>query len=206
MVIMIRLATVQDIPSLKQLIPNSMRTLSVGYYTPAQVESALVHIFGVDSQLIEDNTYYTALSGEQIVGCGGWSKRKKLFGGDQMKSDEDYFLNPAHDAARIRDFFVHPQWARQGIGKRIIQMCEHAAQREGFQAIELAASLPGERLYAAMGYQVTKRFDLTMPDGEVLPSAQMVKSFGDIERVRMPLSPAKYSSSSGEATATVILE
>jgi GNAT superfamily N-acetyltransferase len=138
----------------------------------------LVHIFGVDSQLIEDNTYYTALSGNQIVGCGGWSKRKTLFGGDQVKSDEDNLLNPAQDAARIRAFFVHPQWARQGIGKRIMQMCEDAAQRAGFQTIELVATLPGEPLYAAMGYQSTRRFDVAMPDGEVLPVAQMMKSFG----------------------------
>src|SRR3954463_11647151 len=100
-----RLATAPDIPLLRELIPPSVRALSQGYYTPAQVESALVHVFGVDSQLINDGTYYAALAGGQIVGCGGWSKRKTLFGGDQMKSNEDNLLDPHQDAARIRAFF-----------------------------------------------------------------------------------------------------
>ena len=171
-----RLATLQDVASLQQLIPVSVRALSEGYYTPAQVECALVHIFGVDTQLIVDGTYYVAVEDGQIVGCGGWSKRKTLFGGDQMKAAEDNLLDPATDAARIRAFFVHPQWARQGIGKRIILLCEDAAQMAGFTTMELAATLPGEPLYAALGYQVSKRFDVPMPGGEVLPVAQMVKT------------------------------
>lgn len=176
MSIEIRLSLAQDVSHLKQLIEESVRALSIGYYNPQQIESALVHIFGVDTQLIADGTYYSAVAGEQIVGCGGWSKRKTLYGGDQMKAAEDNLLDPAHDAARIRAFFVHPQWARQGIGKRIILMCEDAARKEGFRSMELVATLPGEPLYAAMGYAVTKRFDVTMPDGEVLPVAHMVKA------------------------------
>ena len=176
MTIVIRLATAQDIPSLKQLIPVSVRALSAGYYTPQQIESALVHIFGVDSQLIADGTYYTAISDDQIVGCGGWSKRKTLFGGDQMKTDVDDLLDPAHDPARIRAFYVHPRWARQGIGRRIIQLCEEAARKDGFHTMELVSTLPGEPLYAAMGYEVTQRFDFAMPDGVTLPAAHMVKS------------------------------
>ncbi len=176
MTIEIRSATAEDIPQLQQLIPQSVRALSEGYYTASQIESALVHIFGVDSQLIADGTYYSAVASEQIVGCGGWSRRKSLFGGDQMKSAEDNLLDPMLDAARIRAFFVHPQWARQGIGKRIIHACEEAARRQGFQTTELVATLPGEPLYAAMGYQVSRRFDVTMPDGETLPVAQMTKS------------------------------
>ena len=175
MAVEIRLAAEQDIPFLKALIPQSVRALSEGYYTAAQVESALVHIFGVDSQLIADGTYYSAVSGDEIVGCGGWSKRKTLFGGDQMKSNEDNLLDPTVDPARIRAFFVHPQWARQGIGKRIILTCEAAARQDGFQRMELAATLPGEPLYAALGYQVVKRFEVAMADGEVLPVAQMAK-------------------------------
>jgi predicted N-acetyltransferase YhbS len=176
MAIEIRLAVAQDIPKLKELIPESVRALSQGYYSPAQIESALVHIFGVDSQLIADGTYYTAVADGEIVGCGGWSKRKTLFGGDQMKNDEDNLLNPAQEAARIRAFFVHPQWARQGIGRRIIVLCEQSAQKAGFTRMELAATLPGEPLYAALGYQVTKRLDVQMPDGEVLPVAYMAKA------------------------------
>ncbi|MEO7912233.1 MAG: GNAT family N-acetyltransferase [Roseiflexaceae bacterium] len=136
-----------------------------------------MHIFGVDSQLIADLTYYAAVSDDdQIVGCGGWSKRKTLFGGDQIKTNLDNLLDPAHDAARIRAFFVHPKWARQGIARRIIQLCEAAAHKEGFHSIELGATLPGEPLYAVMGYTVTHRFDIAMPDGQTLPAAHMVKS------------------------------
>jgi predicted N-acetyltransferase YhbS len=178
MAVEIRLATAQDVPALNALIPLSVRALSQGYYTPAQIESALVHIFGVDSQLIADGTYYAAVDGKQIVGCGGWSKRKTLFGGDQMKENEDNLLDPAFEAARIRAFFVHPQWARQGIGKRIILLCEEAAQHQGFTRMELVATLPGEPLYGALGYRVTKRFDIAMPDGETLPAAHMAKVLG----------------------------
>jgi GNAT superfamily N-acetyltransferase len=176
MAIAYRLASMQDMSELKQLIPESVRALSPGYYTPRQIESAITFIFGVDSQLIADGTYYAAVADKQIVGCGGWSKRKTLFGGDQMKTAEDNLLDPAQDPARIRAFFVHPQWARQGIGRRIIALCEAAARRDGFCSIELVATLPGEPLYAAMGYAVTKRFDVSLPDGETLPVAQMAKT------------------------------
>jgi GNAT superfamily N-acetyltransferase len=177
MSIMFRLATEDDVTSLQCLIPESARALSSGYYTERQVESAIVHIFGVDSQLINDGTYYVATADGVIVGCGGWSRRRTLYGGDQMKGDVDDLLDPTHDAARIRAFFVHPDWARRGIGRRIIEVCEVAARMEGFGSIELGATLPGEPLYAAMGYTVTERFEIAMPDGESLPGAHMVKSF-----------------------------
>jgi GNAT superfamily N-acetyltransferase len=176
MSLVVRLATEHDIPDLKLLIPESARALSTGYYTDRQIESAIVHIFGVDSQLIADGTYYAVVADDQIVGCGGWSKRKTLYGGDQMKGDLDDLLDPTHDAARIRAFFVRPSWARRGIGRRIIKACEAAALEEGFRSMELGATLPGEPLYAAMGYTVTTRFDIVMPDGETLPAAHMVKS------------------------------
>jgi len=175
----IRLATAEDIPALKALIPESVRGLGIGYYTPQQIESGIRYIFGVDSQLIADGTYYAALDGDQYVGCGGWSKHKTLYGGDQMKTDEDNCLDPTHDSARIRAFFVHPNWARRGIGRRIIQICEDAARKEGFRRMELAATLPGEPLYAAMGYQVTQRGESRTPDGEVLPLAYMAKSLDE---------------------------
>lgn len=173
----VRLATEGDVPRLCQLIPDSARALSNGYYTERQIESAIAHIFGVDSQLIADGTYFVVTDDEVIVGCGGWSKRRTLYGGDQMKGEVDDLLDPATDAARIRAFFVDPNWARRGIGRRIIEACEAAARREGFQRMELGATLPGEPLYAAMGYAVTERFEIPMPDGEVLPAAHMVKSF-----------------------------
>jgi GNAT superfamily N-acetyltransferase len=176
MTLRFRLAAMEDVPALQHLIPESVRALSLEYYTSQQIESALRYIFGVDTQLITDGTYYVAEAEEQIVGCGGWSKRRTLYGGDQMKTTEDNLLDPAHDSARIRAFFVHPQWARRGIGRRIIQLCEEAAQQAGFQAAELVATLPGEPLYAAMSYTVIRRFEAAMPDGQALPVAQMVKS------------------------------
>jgi GNAT superfamily N-acetyltransferase len=181
MEITIRLAMMEDIPALKELIPLSARGLSRGYYTPEQVESAIRYIFGVDTQLISDETYFVAeaegdaVSKHQIVGCGGWSKRKTLYGGDQMKEEQDPLLDPHVDAGRIRAFFIHPEWGRRGIGRRIIQACEDAAKADGFTRMELGATLPGEPLYAALGYEVTDRFDIPMADGTALPCAHMKK-------------------------------
>jgi len=175
MEISIRVATMEDIPSLQELIPESARGLSQGYYTPQQIESAIKYIFGVDTQLIADKTYYIAEAGGQVVGCGGWSKRKTLYGGDQMKAEQDPLLEPNRDAGRIRAFFIHPEWARKGIGRRIIEACEEAAKADGFTRMELGATLPGEPLYAAMGYEVTDRFDIPMQDRTTLPCAHMRK-------------------------------
>jgi GNAT superfamily N-acetyltransferase len=171
----IRVATLDDLFALQQLIPLSARELSKNYYTSQQIDSANKFIFGVDTQLIVDRTYYVAEAEKQIVGCGGWSKRKTLFGGDQMKDTADPMLDPKTDAGRIRAFFVHPDWARKGIGRRLIQTCEDAARAEGFSRMELASTLPGEPLYSAMGYQVTRRLDYPMPDGTSLPLAYMHK-------------------------------
>jgi GNAT superfamily N-acetyltransferase len=123
-----------------------------------------------------DETYYVVTAEDQVVGCGGWSKRKTLYGGDQMISHVDDMLDPTQDEAKIRAFFVDPGWARKGIGRTIIDACEEAARANGFRRMELGATLPGEPLYAAMGYTVTERFDIPMPDGETLPGAHMVKS------------------------------
>ena len=175
MEISIRTATMEDIPALQKLIPESARGLSQGYYTPQQIESAIKYIFGVDTQLIADKTYYVAEAEGQVVGCGGWSKRKTLYGGDQMKAEQDPLLDPSVDAGRIRAFFIDPDWARRGIGRRIIAACEDAAKADGFTSMELGATLPGEPLYAALGYEVTDRFDIPMADGTTLPCAHMKK-------------------------------
>jgi hypothetical protein len=116
MQIQIRLAHLKDIPALENLIPESARTLQANYYTPAQIEEALGTVFGVETQLIQDQTYFIAENAGQIVGCGGWSKRKTLYGGDQSKTGEcDQLLDPNFDPAKIRAFFIHPAWARKGI-------------------------------------------------------------------------------------------
>lgn len=175
MPVQIRAARNADIPLLQQLIAASVRGLSSGYYSPEQIESALIHVFGIDTQLIADGTYFVAELDGQIVGCGGWSKRKTLFGGDQTKSGEDDLLDPNTDAARIRAFFIHPDFARRGIGKQLIEACETAARDAGFRRLEMGATLPGEPMYCAVGYEVIERFDLPFPDGVVLPLVRMGK-------------------------------
>lgn len=176
MAITVRLALPQDIPALEQLIPVSVRALSQEYYTPQQIESALIHVFGVDTQLIADGTFFVAETAGQIVGCGGWSKGKTLYGGDQAKSSgPDALLDPASERARVRAFFVHPQWARQGIGSRIMHLCEAAARQAGFTDLELLATLPGEPLYAAFGFDVAERVNVSLPDGTVMAGARMTK-------------------------------
>ena len=177
MEVIIRPAVHGDVPILQALIPESARELSKGYYTPEQIAGAIQYVFGVDTQLISDQTYYVAEVENQIVGCGGWSKRKTMFGGDQMKEEQDPLLDPKQDAARIRAFFIRSDWARRGIGRRIIQACEDAARAEGFTQMELVATLPGEPLYAAMGYAVTRRLEIPMANGVTLPAAHMQKQF-----------------------------
>ena len=176
--ITIRLATFDDVAELQQLIGLSVRGLSKDYYTPNQIESAIKYIFGIDSQLISDGTYYVAEKDNVRVGCGGWSKRNTLFGGDQHKEIEDPLLDPSKDAARIRAFFVHPDYARQGIGRQIINVCEDAAKANGFISFELGATLPGVPLYEAMGYVAVERVDTVMPDKELLGIVKMRKDVG----------------------------
>jgi predicted N-acetyltransferase YhbS len=172
----LRVATEEDRPALNALIDASVRGLSQGHYTPAQIESALVYVFGVDSQLIADGTYFVVEHDGQIVGAGGWSKRKTLYGGDQSKADDDPLLDPAHDAAHIRAYYVHPDWARKGIGGRIMRACEAAARAAGFMRLDLGSTVQGEQFYRAMGYEVSERLEIAMPDGTALPYAEMTKT------------------------------
>jgi GNAT superfamily N-acetyltransferase len=170
-----RLATFEDIDELQQLIALSARGLSNGYYSDAQTEGAIRYVFGVDSQLIQDGTYYVVESKECLVACGGWSMRSTLFGGDQHKEEVDPLLNPATDAARIRAFFVHPDWARHGIGRTLINLCEKAAQHYGFTKMEIGSTLPGVPLYEAMGYHQSKKINVPLPDGEHFMVVNMKK-------------------------------
>jgi len=170
-----RLAKFEDIPQLNQLIALSVRRLSTAHYTSAQIESALKYVFGVDTQLILDGTYYVTELNNVIVGCGGWSKRNTLYGGDQHKDNEDLLLDPIKDAARIRAFFVHPDHSRKGIGRHIINVCEKAARLNGFTQFELGATLPGLPLYQAVGYYPVQNADAILPDGEILEIIKMKK-------------------------------
>ena len=173
----LRQATMADIPALEELIRASVTALGAEHYTSEQITSALTHVFGVDTQLIADGTYFVAEIESQLAGSGGWSKRTTLFGGDQSKADTlDPLLDPAAEAARIRAFYVHPRWSRRGVGSRILMACEDAARASGFSRVELVATLPGEPLYAARGYKKAEAMQLETPDGEALPAFRMTKS------------------------------
>ncbi len=177
--ISIRLATREDVPALQKLIDASVRGLSVEYYSQSQIASGLTYVFGVDTQLINDGTYFVAETEEELVGSGGWSKRQTLFGGDQSKSDRDPLLDPEHDAARIRAFYVDPRWARRGIGSRILTACEEAAAKAGFKRVELVATLPGEPLYSDRGYHKAEPMEIKTPEGN-LPAFRMTKNIGQV--------------------------
>lgn len=128
----LRLARDTDVPALEKLIPLSVRELQAAYYSSAQMESALGSVFGVDRQLIRDKTYFVVEHDGELIGCGGWSKRKTLFGNDHQTGRDDAALNPALDPARVRAFFIHPAWARRGIGRAILDACEKAIRAAGF--------------------------------------------------------------------------
>ena len=171
----LRKAQFEDVPALTALTGESARGLREGYSSD-QVEAALGTVLGVDTQLICDGTYFVAECEGRIIGCGGWSKRNTLFGSDHGPVRNDAWLDPAVDAARIRAFFVHPAWARQGVGSAILQACEQAAAAEGFSRLELAATLPGVLLYQARGFRATERFAAPLPNGNSLPIVRMVKT------------------------------
>jgi N-acetylglutamate synthase-like GNAT family acetyltransferase len=172
----IRRATLEDVPALQALIDLSVRSLLSDYYSPVQIEGSLGTVFGVDSQLIADGTYFVIEPAPgTIVGCGGWSKRKTLFGGDHGAQREDSLLDPEKDNARIRAFFVHPDWSRRGIGAKILAACETDALNVGFKGFELGATLAGERLYSARGYVAIERIEVPLMNGASLPVIRMSK-------------------------------
>lgn len=177
--IVLRPAVDSDIPILTKLIDSSVRELQHKDYSQAQIDSALRTVYGVDSQLINDGTYFVAeVVGEPplIVGCGGWSKRKTLYGGDQYAAREDSLLDPTTDAAKIRAFFIHPEWVRLGIGSRILEACEEAAIAGGFRRLEMGSTLTGVALYSAKGYASAGDMEVPLENGLSLPIVRMTKS------------------------------
>jgi|SRR5215471_1808273 len=193
--IRLRPAATVDIPRLRGLIDASVRGLQAGDYSSDQIERALSTVYGVDTQLIADGTYFVAEahaeggnsrvrvsaaglsseSGEVFVGCGGWSKRKTLYGADHCAGREDALLDPRVDAARIRAFFIHPDWARMGIGSMILETCERAARAAGFTRLEMGATLTGVPFYQARGYSAFARIDVPLGDGVTMPVVHMGK-------------------------------
>jgi GNAT superfamily N-acetyltransferase len=188
---LVRIATPQDVPHLRELIEASVRGLQANDYTPTQIEAALHSVYGVDTQLIADGTYFAvehddpAAPSPRItshesqvtppVACGGWSKRKTLYGGDQYAQREDALLDPPRDAAKIRAFFVHPQYARRGIGTLILEACEQAARAAGFTRLEMGATLSGVAFYSAKGYAAQENLQVPLANGEMLPIVRMSK-------------------------------
>ena len=180
----VRPALPADVPACRALIESSARALQAHDYTAAQIEGALESVFGVDTQLIADGTYFAAVADPAvadpnvpplIVGCGGWSKRKTLYGGDRWTAREDSLLDPRHDAAKIRAFFIHPDWARRGIGTLLLDTCEAAARSAGFSRFEMGATLTGAKLFGAKGYAPIENLDVPLPNGLSLPVIRMFK-------------------------------
>jgi GNAT superfamily N-acetyltransferase len=169
----LRLARREDAPAIASLIERSVRGLQGDDYSPAQMEGALGTVFGVDTRLIDDGCYFLAEQDGELVGCGGWSRRKTLFGGDAVHGKDDGWLDPATDPARVRAFFVAPEQARRGIGSLILDACEVAARAHGFRELELAATLTGVKLYARRGFEPVERHDVPLPNGVELPVVRM---------------------------------
>ena len=170
----IRRAVKEDIPALSSLIEHSVRELQRDDYSPEQIEASLGSVYGVDTRLIDDATYFVVEVDGTIAACGGWSKRKKLYGGDVTECDGD-LLDPAVDTARIRAFFVSPDWARRGLGSLLLDACEKAARSAGFRRFELGATLTGVRLYERRGYIAVERIEMPLPGDGKIAVVRMLK-------------------------------
>lgn len=171
----LRKATLADRAAIQQLIAESARRLSRNDYSDLQIEGAIATVFGVDTNLIIDGTYFVADRNGELIGCGGWSRRKTLFGGDQYATRDAGYLDPKTEAAKIRAFFIHPEHARKGIARAILTRCESEAKAAGFQALELMSTLPGINLYRASGYLEDDRIELEVSEGVTIALVPMRK-------------------------------
>jgi GNAT superfamily N-acetyltransferase len=173
----LRKATSDDEAAIVEVIAASVRGLAKGFYADRQIELSIRSVFGVDHQLIADETYFVAEANDRIVGCGGWSFRKTLYGASGYAfSREPERLDPATEAAKIRAFFVHPDAARNGIGRAILNACESEALESGFQAAEMMATLPGVPLYEACGYAGSETISVPLENGVSIECIKMSKS------------------------------
>jgi GNAT superfamily N-acetyltransferase len=168
-----RLAVPSDEGRISELMGASVLELFPRFHDERQTESAAVHIAHIDMQLIEDGTYFVHEAEGEIVACGGWSRRNKLYTGSGAAGDDDRLLDPATEPARIRAMFVRSGWTRRGLGRAILESCERAARQEGFKKFVLGATLPGEPFYRACGFREVERFTLTMPDGVSVEAVAM---------------------------------
>lgn len=173
----LRPALPPDAPAIAALIVASIRGIGARRYSERQVESSLQHLFGVDSQMIEDGTYFVVEDDGQIVGAGGWSRRRTPFGGDRAGAVRDAgFRDPSREPAVARAFYVHPAWARRGVGRRLLDASEGAARDAGFGRVELVATLTGLPLYRAAGYEERGPVAIPLPDGVVIEAVRMEKA------------------------------
>jgi GNAT superfamily N-acetyltransferase len=171
----LRKATLKDRIAIEHLIKASARGLSRAEYSDEQIEGAIRTVFGVDTSLIEDGTYFVAESDGELIGCGGWSKRRTLFGGDQFSTRDVTELDPGSEPAKIRAFFVHPDHARKGVARAILAECEREAREAGFHSLELMATLPGVKFYEASGYQRAESVELGVGKGIAIGLVPMRK-------------------------------
>src|SRR5215211_2203874 len=160
-----RLAVVADAPRIQELMRQSALDLFPAFYDERQVASGTIHIAHLDMRLIEDRTYFVHEAAGELVACGGWSRRAKLYTGSGAVDDDERLLDPATEPARVRAMVVRGDWARRGIGRAILEACERGARAEGFRSLVLMATLPGEPFYRAFGFQEMERLDIQMPDG-----------------------------------------
>ena len=174
-----RKANFKDIDELEQLIQISAKSINSSYYTESEINAALGNAWTVDKQLISDGTYWTVEhQNGKIIGCGGWSKQRLLFGKSESLNLLESELNPDTEPARIRAFFVHPQYTRMGIGKELLKKCENEAELQGFKYIELVATLSGEKLYSANGYRKIKTYEVELGNGITNKVVSMKKNIG----------------------------
>ena len=169
----LRTARAEDAEQISALMRASVLALFPRYYDDRQTASAAVHIAHLDMQLIDDGTYYVAETGGEVVACGGWSRRNKLFSGRGEADDDARPLDPATEPARVRAMFVREDWTRRGLGRAILERCERDAAAEGFSSFVLGATLPGELLYRSFGFTEDERFEVTMPDGVAVECVAM---------------------------------
>jgi GNAT superfamily N-acetyltransferase len=169
-----RLAIPADMPALQQLMTAAIRELLPQFLTPEKVEASFA-VMGVDSQLIEDGTYFILEEDGVMAGCGGWSRRATLFGHNHTAGRDSRLLDPKTEAARVRAMYTAPQFVRRGVGRRILELCEVAALAEGFSRTELGATMGGEPLYRACGYVEIERLEVPTPNGVTVPITRMGK-------------------------------
>lgn len=176
MTVTIRRAAMADSSDISQLIAESARELGRSDYSDVVIEAALKGVWGLDTQLLTDGTYFLAYLDNELAACGGWSFRKTLFGSDRLSSRDDVRLCPGKDPARIRAFFVRPKFARQGLGARLLARCEQEAKNAGFLTLSLGATEPGRRLYRAFGFVEGEPIDVDLGGGLTIKIIPMSKA------------------------------